>query len=81
LTDIFITHGNSRKAFVNTYGNLFGIEDSKFEFGNLQLLKSEEFDNNLVGFIATAKFMNNNYYSPLGNEIRNTLKIIDQQLK
>ncbi len=75
------TKGNVKKLLIGEEWESFGIGKSKFELGNLNLLKSQELDNLLVDFILTSKYLNTHYYSELKQEIDLILKLINQELK
>jgi len=80
LYDILRVKGNSRKAFYDTYGEVFDIKQSKFEKGNLDLLNSEEFDNQLFLFLVTSRYSNLEYYPNLKEEIEKILQLIEGDL-
>lgn len=80
LFDIMNSKGNSRKAFFNAYGEMFDIKKSRFEEGNLDLLKSVEFENLLFVFLVTSRFSNEGYYSSLKEEIEKILQLIEADL-
>ncbi len=72
--------GNIRKmTFV--WGEQYNIKQTKFKRGNLQLLKSEEYDNRVVAFILTARFLNEGTYAKLDEEIDRILLLIDNEIK
>jgi hypothetical protein len=72
--------GNSKKLVTDAAGNLFGLKESKFELGNLALLKSQKLENALVDFILTARYLNNGYYQGLKKEINLILELINKEL-
>ena len=75
------TLGNAKKMVVDAaYGETFGISESKFKLGNLQLLQSQKLENELIDFIFTAQYLNTNYYSDLKKEIELILDLIDNEL-
>ena len=73
--------GNAKKLLANKKWNKFGISESKFNLGNIHLLKSQEFENGLVDFILTARYLNSEYYSELKKEIDLILDLIDDEIK
>jgi uncharacterized protein DUF6090 len=81
LYDILMAKGNSRRAFYDTYGEMFEIAQSKFEKGNLDLLNSVEFENQLFVFLATSRFSNEGYYPSLKEEIDKILQLIEDELE
>jgi len=72
--------GNAKRMITDALKETFGIKESKFELGNLQLLQSQELENELVDFILTAIYLNANYYSELKKEIDLILELIDDEL-
>ena len=75
------TLGNAKKMVVDAgYGDSFNISESKFQLGNLQLLQSQKFENELIDFIFTAQYLNTNYYSDLKKEIKNILELIELEI-
>ncbi len=73
-------NGNIRKMTF-AWGEPFNIKPTKFKRGNLQLLNSEEFDNRVVAFILTARFLNENDYTYLNEEIDRILMLIVDEIK
>ena len=73
--------GNAKKLLANEKWSTFGIGESKFDLGNLHLLKSQELENGLVDFILTARYLNSGYYSELKKEIDLILELIDNEIK
>jgi hypothetical protein len=69
--------GNTKKMLIDGFEETFGIKESKFKLGNLQLLQSQELENELIDFILTASYLNTNYYSELKKEIDFILELID----
>lgn len=61
IIDIMDKYGNGKKLLIGEQWESFGIGKSKFELGNLHLLKSLELENQLVEFILTSKYLNTNY--------------------
>lgn len=81
LIDLSLEYGNTRQSFNDTHVDIPGITPSKFKTGNLPLLQSQEFENNLFAFIGTSRFANDNYYSNLEEIINKMLEIIDSEIK
>lgn len=74
--------GNAKKMVVDAgYGESFKIKESKFKLGNLQLLQSQKLENELIDFILTAQYLNENYYTDLKKEIENILELIDFEIR
>ena len=72
--------GNAKKMVLDSDAESFGIKESKFKLGNLQLLQSQELENELIDFILTARYLNSNYYSELKKEIDLVLELIDKEI-
>ena len=72
-------HGNIR-SMTFKWGEPLNIKPTKFKRGNLQLLKSEEFDNRVVAFILTGRALNGSSYARVGEEIDRILMLIDDEI-
>ncbi|MDP5081419.1 MAG: DUF6090 family protein [Winogradskyella sp.] len=72
--------GNAKKLIADEKWKVFGISESKFQLGNLQLLQSQELENALVDFILTSRYLNSDYYSELKKEIDLVLELISTEL-
>jgi hypothetical protein len=81
LTDLWMKHGNSRRAVFESYDSLFGVDDSRFPVGNKHLLNSVQFENNLEAFLYSSRFANKNYYSNLEEKIISILEIINAEIE
>ena len=81
IHNLWSLKGNGRKVLVGSSKEMFGVKRSKFEKGNLNLLQSEQFDHHLVGYIITARFLNDDYYGELEKEIEKILVQIDASLE
>ena len=57
-----------------------GIKQTKFEQGNLHLLKSIPFDGHMTGFATMCQNLNNNHYPGLREEIDKILELIEDNL-
>ena len=77
LLKIMNVDGNMKNAVSNVFGDAFEFSKSKFKSSNLSLLQSNRFENKLVGFIGTSKFLNSNYYTKLKKEILNSIQLIE----
>ncbi len=71
--------GNLRKALGPSL-EYFGIKQTKFEQGNLHLLKSVAFEGHMTGFATMSFSHNNSYYPLLGEEIDKILSFIDDEI-
>ncbi|MEN2283646.1 DUF6090 family protein [Algoriphagus sp. SE2] len=80
LIDLLNKWGNGRKSFINGLGNRLDMPNSNFKASSIVLLNNLEFDNQLTLFYATGIFLNSSYYTPLKNNIIDTLKIIEGEL-
>ena len=58
-----------------------GITQTKFEQGNLHLLKSVAFEGHMTGFATMSLSLNNNYYPKLVEGIDKILLLIDDEIK
>jgi len=58
-----------------------GIKQTKFEQGNLHLLKSVAFEGHMTGFATMSLSLNDNYYPKLVEEIDKILLLIDDEIK
>ena len=59
----------------------FGIKQTKFEQGNLHLLKSVAFEGHMTGFATMSFNLNNNHYPKLVEEIDKILVLVDDEIK
>ncbi|MBX2876555.1 MAG: hypothetical protein KTR30_30825 [Saprospiraceae bacterium] len=80
LIDMMLAKINGRQAFYDYAKGIFDLTPSKFENNNLDLLQSVEFESVLVGFLATSRFAQQEYYPNLKVEIENILELIAVQL-
>ncbi|MDX5584620.1 MAG: DUF6090 family protein [Aureibaculum sp.] len=71
---------NLRKA-LGARIEVFGIEQSKFEQGNLHLLKSVPFDGHITGVATMSLSLNNKDYPKLVEEMNEILLLIDNEIK
>ena len=62
------------------WGEQLNIKPSKFKRRNLQLLKSEEYDNRVVAFILTGRILNERDYAKLDEEIDRLLLLVDDEI-
>ena len=81
LIDLSMESGNSRQLVIDSYGNLFGLTNSKFKNVNRHLLNSEKFENCMTAFLISSRFANQNYYSDLEEKIKAILLIIETEIK
>lgn len=70
---------NLRKAIGAVIGDM-GIKQTKFEQGNLHLLKSVAFDGHMAGFATMSFALNNTHYPQLVEEIDKILLLIDNEI-
>ena len=61
--------------------DVFNIKQTKFEQGNLHLLKSMPFDGHITGIVTMSSSLDKNYYSKLGEKIDEILSLIDKEIK
>jgi hypothetical protein len=81
VIDIMNAEGNAKKMITDAQGDTFDIKESKFKLGNLQLLQSQKLENELMEFILTARYLNQNYYTELKTELDAILKLITNELE
>ena len=79
IVEMTRVNGNIRSMTFGL-GEPLDIKPTKFMRGNLQLLKSEEYDNRVVAFILTARSLNENYYAKVGEEIDRILMLIEAEI-
>jgi len=79
IVEMTRVQGNIR-SMTYVWGEQFNIKPSKFKRGNLLLLKSEEYDNRVVAFILTGRFLNEGNYSKLEEEVDKILLLIDDEI-
>ena len=58
-----------------------GIKQTKFEQGNLHLLKSVAFDGHITGFVTMSLNLNNYHYPKVDEEIDRILLLIDDEIE
>jgi len=79
IVEMTRVNGNIRSMTFDL-GEPLNIKPTKFKRENLQLLRSEEYDNRLVAFILTARILNANSYAKVGEEIDRILMLIDAEI-
>ena len=79
IVEMTRVNGNIR-SMTYELGEPLNIKPTKFKRGNLQLLKSEEYDNRVVAFILTGRALNESSYSRVGEEIDRILMLIDDEI-
>ena len=57
------------------------INQSQFQTSNTELLENEQFENLLVGFYLTSRFMTASYLRSLIGEMENTMELIDARIE
>ena len=72
---------NLRKVIYGPWLEELGIKQTKFEQGNLHLLKSVAFEGHMVGVATMSLNLNNNHYPKLVEEIDKILLLIDDEIK
>lgn len=77
--DIIRNEGNLRKAPGSWIGEI-GIEQTKFQKGNLDLLKSASFEGHMMGAVTMTLNLNKYHYSMLDGEIDKILSLIDDDI-
>jgi hypothetical protein len=79
IVEMTRVNGNIR-SMTFELGKPLNIKPTKFKRGNLQLLKSEEYDNRVVAFILTGRFLNEGAYAKVEEEIDRILLLIDGEI-
>jgi hypothetical protein len=69
-----------RKMGFDAFGENDEIQYIKFLDSSLNLLQSRKFDNLLSGFLATGRFLQDNYYKQLQEQIEHIIDVIDRQI-
>jgi len=72
--------GNLRKALESEIEDI-GITQTKFQKGNLDLLRSTSFEGHLMGTVTMSLSLNNYHYPTLDKEIDKILLLIDDEIK
>ncbi len=83
VLDLFRTDSYSIRTIFDLSGVSTGklsIEPQSAHVSNLQLLKSREFENNLLLFMLTTEATNNAHYTPLTQQLDNILKLLDEEV-
>ena len=84
IRDMFRRENASiRTAFDQTgiSRKVMGIQNADENYSNLEIMKSREFENNVLTFIVTAISLEQEHYLPLLNEIQNIRSLIDSEIK
>ena len=80
LMELLEDNGNIFSFVSSTVSNL-EINQSQFQTSNTDLLNNEQFENLLVGFYLTSRFMTASYLRPLIGEMENTMHLIDARIE
>jgi len=80
LMELLEDNGNIFSFISSTVSNL-EINQSQFQTSNTELLENEQFENLLVGFYLTSRFMTASYLRPLIGEMENTMNLIDARIE
>ena len=73
--------GNLRKAIYGPWLEETGIKQTRFQLGNLELLKSVPFEGHMVGVTTMSLNLHNHHYPVLDEEIDKILLLIDNEIK
>lgn len=79
--DIVRNEGNLRKAIYGPWLEETGIKQTRFQLGNLELLKSVPFEGHMVGVTTMSLNLHNHHYPVLDEEIDKILLLIDNEIK
>ena len=64
----------------NIIDQQMGLVKSKSQDSNLSLIKSREFENNLLPYILTGMMMESEHYNPLLEKINKILELIETEI-
>lgn len=79
--DIVRNEGNLRKAIYGPWLQDLGINQTRFQNGNLTLLKSVPFEGHMVGVATMSLNLNNYHYPKLDEEIDKILILINDEIR
>jgi hypothetical protein len=71
--------GNVRKAIYGPWLEELGVNQTRFQQGNLELLRSVPFEGHMVGMTTMSLNLNNYGYSMLNEEIDKILLLLDEE--
>ncbi len=76
-------NGNFRKILDNSMDTetWYDLPQSPFKNTNKALLQSEKFENDIVLFIGTSVYLENNFLIPLQKKVNATIEIIDSEIE
>ncbi|MCA9488255.1 MAG: hypothetical protein KDC74_08490 [Flavobacteriaceae bacterium] len=82
VLDIFRTDKYSLNTIFQQAGvsNDFGLPKTEKQVNNLSLLKSREFENNIILFIITSIATEKSHYKPLLDDLNSILKLINNEI-
>ncbi|WP_442267785.1 hypothetical protein ACSIGC_18030 (plasmid) [Tenacibaculum sp. ZS6-P6] len=83
MLDIFRNDQNSIKTIIDETGisKELDLKIAQVSNSNLEVLKSREFENNLLVYILTGISTETSHYQPLLEEIDNILMLIDSEIE
>ncbi|MEZ4859027.1 MAG: DUF6090 family protein [Flavobacteriaceae bacterium] len=83
VLDIFRTNENSLRTIFDLSGisQEIGLQKMEQNTSNLELLKSREFENNILMFILTTNAMEKAHYEPLMMYLDSILELIENEIK
>ena len=79
--DIVRNKGNVRKAIYGPWLEELGVKQTRFQQGNLELLRSVPFEGHMVGVTTMSLNLNKYGYSMLNEEIDKILLLLDDEIK
>jgi len=81
-TDLLVENGNLKRMFDDTdLSTYLDLKEGYHDKGNLSLLSSTIYENNLLLFIATSTLLNNIHYESMLKELDNVLELIDIEIE
>jgi len=80
-TDILAEKGNLKRMFDDTdLSTYLDLKEGYHDKGNLSLLNSTSYENNLLLFIATSSLLNSIHYESMLTELDNVIELINKEI-
>ncbi|WP_235298182.1 hypothetical protein [Portibacter marinus] len=80
IIDIGQNLGNTRNLFVRLNPDFKELASSNFNASNLDMLRNVNFENEVIAYVATINYANQNYYPNVKDKIDAILALIDNNL-
>ena len=83
VLDMFRTNENSLRTIfdLTSVNQEIGIPKAENNIGNLKLLNSTEFENNILMFILTSYATEKTHYNPLMQDLNSILELIESEIE